>query len=70
MILVMVGSTVFKYFRRSDVGMGSSLHDLGAHLVTTECKKSVVIGMEYYGIQYHGYKVKQAHAMFRSQVDS
>ena len=24
--------------------------------------------MEYDGIQYHGYKVKQAHAMFRSQV--
>ena len=26
--------------------------------------------MEYDGIQYHGYKVKQAHAMFRSQVDA
>ena len=25
--------------------------------------------MEYDGIQYHGYKVKQAHVMFRSQVD-
>ena len=38
MILVMVGSTVSKHSRRSDVGMGSSSHDLGAHLVTTECK--------------------------------
>ena len=40
MILVMVGSTVSKHSRRSDVGMGSSSHDLGAHLVTTECKQS------------------------------
>ena len=38
MMLVMVGSTVSKHSRRSDVGMGSSSHDLGAHLVTTECK--------------------------------
>ena len=43
-ILVMVGSTVSKHSRRNDVGMGSSLHDLGAHLVTSECKESVVIG--------------------------
>jgi len=35
-ILVMVGSTVSKHSRRSDVGMGSSSHDLGAHLVTTD----------------------------------
>ena len=33
MILVMVESTVSKHSRRSDVGMGSSSHDLGAHLV-------------------------------------
>ena len=38
MILVMVGSTVSKHSRRSDVGMGSSSHDLGAHFVMTECK--------------------------------
>ena len=34
----MVGSTASKQSRRSDVGMGSSSHDLGAHFVTTECK--------------------------------
>ena len=33
LILFMVGSTVSKHSRRSDVGMGSSSHDLGAHLV-------------------------------------
>ena len=38
MILVMVGSTVFKHSGRSDVGMGSSSHDLGARLVMNECK--------------------------------
>ena len=37
MILVMVGSTVSKHSRSSDSGMGWSSHDLGAHLVTTEC---------------------------------
>ena len=37
-MLVMVESTVSKHSRRSDVGMGSSLYDLGAHLVMTECK--------------------------------
>ena len=37
-ILVMVGSTVSKHSRRSDVCMGSISHDLGAQLVTTECK--------------------------------
>ena len=31
-------STVSKHSKRSDVGMGSSSHDLGAHLVMTECK--------------------------------
>ena len=43
MMLVMVGSTVSKHSRRSDAGMGSSSHDLGAHLVMTEYKYSVVI---------------------------
>ena len=38
MILVMVGSTVSKHSRRSDVAMESSSHELDAHLVTTECK--------------------------------
>ena len=38
MMLVMVGSTVSKHYRRSDVGIGSRSHDLGAHLVMTECK--------------------------------
>ena len=38
MMLVMVGSTVSKHSKRNDVGMGSSSNDLGAHLVTTECK--------------------------------
>ena len=38
MILVMVGSTVSKHSRRSNVGMGLSSHDLGARLVMTECK--------------------------------
>ena len=38
MILVMVGSTVSKHSRRSEVGMESSSYDLGAHLASTECK--------------------------------
>ena len=38
MMLVMVGSTASECSRRSEVGMGSSSHDLGAHLVMTECK--------------------------------
>ena len=38
MMLVMVGSTASKHSRRSEVGMGSSSHDLGAHLVMSECK--------------------------------
>ena len=38
MILVMVESTVSIHYKRCDVGMGSSSHDLGAHWVTTECK--------------------------------
>ena len=42
MMLIMVGSTVSKH-SRSDVGMGSSSHDLGTHLVMSESKYSVVI---------------------------
>ena len=38
MMLFMVGSTASKYSRISDVGMGLSSHDLGAHLVMNECK--------------------------------
>ena len=43
MILFMVGSTVSKHSKRSDVGMGSSSHDLDTNLVMTEFKSSVVI---------------------------
>ena len=38
MMLVMIESTVSKHSRKSDVGMESSSHDLGAHMVMTECK--------------------------------
>ena len=38
MMLVVVGSTASKHSRRSEVGMVSGSHDLGAHLVMTECK--------------------------------
>ena len=50
-MFVNTGKTASRHSGSRDVGIGSTVHDLGEHFVSRDCSKSAVIGLNAVSIE-------------------